>query len=61
MDVVAGVTAVFTNRTLWSELRNKAPLGQGIIQHTPLLLAAEEALAMNTTTWYTIPDEAVTK
>ena len=30
---MAGVTAVFTNRTLWSELRNKAPLGQGIVQH----------------------------
>ena len=58
---MADVATIFTDRTLWPDLCDKPPLGQGIIQHTPLLLAAEEALAMNTTTWYTIPDEAVTK
>ena len=35
VDVVPGATAAFTNHTLWPELRNKAPLGQGIVQHHP--------------------------
>ena len=32
LDAVAGVTAAFTDCTLWPDLRDKAPLGRGIVQ-----------------------------
>ena len=32
MDVVADVTAVFSDRTLWPNLHNKVSLRQGIVQ-----------------------------
>ena len=59
VDVVAGAIAAFTNHTIWPELRDKAPLGQCIVQH-PLLLVIKEAVAMNTTVMHTTPDEAMT-
>ena len=44
---------------LWSDLCNSAP--SGLIQHVPILFAAEEALSMSTTVYHTKINEAVTK
>ena len=35
VDGVADVTAVFADHSLWTDLHDKAPLGQGIVQHPP--------------------------